>query len=279
MVARGAEGAASKPVQLNADMLSEAGHAGDHIDATLELCFGPTPNARKVTVLLAELDASYRITWIDLAHGQQFSDDFLQINPNGRIPALIDHDGPGGEPLHVFESGAILFYLAEKFGRFLAPAGTVERQRTVQWLFWQMANQGPMLGQLNHFLFYAKELGCPEDAALSYAQTRYLNEYDRLLGVMDRHLDAAQYLAGDDYSIADMATFPWLRAHPGVGADLSPFQNLMRWYQAVNDRPAVQTGMDVGKEMWPADGQTATFTDAQKQVMFGQDSSAYSVQE
>ena len=266
-----AEGGQARPVALGGGMLP----ADDGGEATLELFFGPTPNARKVTVCLAELGAPYRMTWIDLAGGQQFSDDFLAVNPNGRIPALVDHDGPGGGPLSVFESGAILFYLAEKFGRFLPPAGDPARQRTAQWLFWQMANQGPMLGQLNHFLFYAPQLGCPEGEGLDYAQTRYRKEYDRLLGVLDRHLADSEYLAGDDYSIADMAAIPWLVAHPGVGADLSPFRQLMRWYDAVTARPGVRAGMDVGKEMWPADGQTATFTEEQKQVMFGQDASAY----
>ncbi len=264
-------GGQARPVKLSGEMLAN----NDDATAMLELFFGPTPNARKVTVLLAELDASYKLSWVDLAGGQQFSADFLAINPNGRIPALVDHDGPNAEALSVFESGAILFYLAEKFDRFLPTTDATSRQRTMQWLFWQMANQGPMLGQLNHFLFYAPMLDCPEGEALEYARTRYRKEYDRLLGVLDYQLAQTQYLAGDDYSIADMAVIPWLIAHPGVDGDLSPFVHVVRWYELVNARPGVRAGMDVGKQMWPADGQTATFSEEQKKVMFGQDSSVY----
>ena len=196
-----------------------------------------TPNGHKVHILLEELTLPYRVHHIDIGAGDQFKPDFLAISPNNKIPAIVDADGPDGKPISLFESGAILIYLASKSGRFL---GTTDREKfnTLQWLMFQMGGVGPMLGQAHHFRIYAPE-------KIDYAYNRYSNEAKRLYGVMDKRLADSAYLAGDDYTIADIATFPWTRSFKNQGIDLNDFPHVQRWFDEIGARPAVQRGVEV----------------------------------
>jgi len=194
-----------------------------------------TPNGRKVAIFLEEAGLPYEVRRVDFATNGQFAPDFLKISPNNKIPAIVDTDGPGGKRVSLFESGAILIYLAEKTGRFLA-ADPVARAETVQWLMWQMGGIGPMFGQLYHFLKAAPE-------KVPYAIDRYQKEVDRLVGVLEKRLGEAPFLAGD-YSIADMAVYPWV-AGDWFGADPAKLPNFRRWRDAIAARPAVQRGMKV----------------------------------
>ncbi|MHA1536101.1 MAG: glutathione S-transferase N-terminal domain-containing protein [Alphaproteobacteria bacterium] len=195
-----------------------------------------TPNGRKVSIMLEEIGFEYETKIIDILEGDQHTPGFLAINPNGKIPAIVDSDGPGGQPISVFESGTILIYLAEKSGKLL-PKDARERMAALEWLMFQMASVGPMFGQAHHFRRFAKE-------KIPYAIERYTNETRRLYGVMDKRLEAVEFLAGA-YSIADVATFPWCARHEWHGVDLSEFPNLERWYTTIAARPAVKLGMDV----------------------------------
>ena len=194
-----------------------------------------TSNGRKVTVMVEELGVPYVLHKIDIGAGDQFSDAFTAINPNQKIPAIVDSEGPGGRPYTVIESGAILMYLAEKHGRFL-PAGMAERYEVIQWLMFQMGGVGPMFGQAHHFRMAAKE-------EVPYGIERYTKETRRLWGVLDRRLEGREHLAGD-YSIADIAVFPWTARHEWQGIALDEFPNVARWYRAIEQRPAVARGMD-----------------------------------
>lgn len=205
----------------------------------IDLYFWPTPNCYKVSILLEELEMPYTVKPVHIGKGEQFEGDYPAINPNGKVPSLVDTDGPGGEPLAIFESGAIMIYLAEKARRFL-PRDTRLRMDVMQWLMFQMGGVGPMLGQAHHFRRYAPE-------TIPYAVERYTNEATRLYGVIDRRLGESAYLAGD-YSIADMAVYPWLRPYKWQGQDLADYPNLQRWYSAVRERPAVQRGLAVMKD-------------------------------
>jgi GST-like protein len=189
-----------------------------------------TSNGRKVFLMLEETGLPYRIIWVDIAKRDQFKPEFLAINPNNKIPAIVDQDGPGGKPYPLFESGAILMYLAEKTGRFM-PAERGARYQVIQWLMFQMGGIGPMLGQVNHFR-EAKE-------QLPYAIERFSKEATRLYRVVDKRLGEAEYLARD-YSIADMAVFPWLQNHKKQGQTLDDYPNIKRWYTAIDARPAVE---------------------------------------
>jgi GSH-dependent disulfide-bond oxidoreductase len=211
----------------------------------IDLYFWTTPNGYKVTIMLAEIGTPYRVIPIDITAGDQFAPDFLKISPNNKIPAIVDRDGPGGTPLPIFESGAILLYLAEKTGQFL-PSDPRARTDVLQWLMFQMGGVGPMLGQAHHFRRYAPE-------QIPYAIERYTREAARLYGVIDRHLAEVEYLAGE-YSIADIATFPWIRPHRWQGQELDGFPNLKRWYDSIKARPAVQEGLAVmaEKKKWEA---------------------------
>jgi GST-like protein len=206
----------------------------------IDLYFWTTPNGYKVTILLEELGWKYNVIPVHIGKGEQFSPNFLKISPNNKIPALIDHDVPDGQPIALFESGAIMMYLAEKSGWQFMPHNLRERYTVIQWLMFQMGGVGPMLGQAHHFRRYAPE-------QLPYAVDRYTNETRRLYEVMDRRLAEAPYLAGE-YSIADMATYPWLRPYKWQGQDIENHPNLKRWYLAVRARPAVQRGLAVLKE-------------------------------
>jgi GST-like protein len=196
-----------------------------------------TPNGHKVHIMLEECGLPYRIHHVNIGEGDQFEPEFLAISPNNKIPAIVDPDGPDGKPISLFESGAILVYLASKTGRFL---GDSDRQKfvTLQWLMFQMGGVGPMLGQAHHFRIYAPE-------KIEYAVNRYTNEAKRLYGVIDKRLSQSAYLAGDEYTIADIATYPWLRSWKNQGIDWADFPHAKRWFDEIEQRPAVKRGVEV----------------------------------
>ena len=202
----------------------------------IDLYFWPTPNGYKITWMLEEVGLKYNVIPVNIGAGDQFKPEFLKISPNNRMPAIIDPDGPGGKPISMFESGAILMYLAEKTGK-LMPSDTRGKYNVIQWLMFQMASVGPMLGQAHHFRRYAPE-------KLEYAINRYTNEAKRIYGVIDKRLGEAKYLAGE-YSIADIATYPWLVPHSMQGQALEDFPNLKKWYDELRARPATQRGFEV----------------------------------
>jgi GST-like protein len=221
----------------------------------IEVWSWPTPNGHKVHIAMEELGLPYTVIPVDIGAGEQFKPEFLAITPNHRIPAIIDPDGPGGR-LHLFESGAILIYLAEKAGR-LIPAGPAARYACLQWLMFQMGGVGPMFGQYNHFAAYAPE-------KLPYAIERYSSEVARLHRVLEKRLGEAEFLAGD-YSIADIATFPWVRNPERRGIDLDAYPAVQRWHDAIAARPAVQRGVAVLADR----ARQGPMTDAQKEMLFG----------
>jgi GSH-dependent disulfide-bond oxidoreductase len=234
----------------------------------IELFFWPTPNGYKISIALEEMRLRYVMRPVNIGKGEQFAPDFLEISPNNRMPALIDPKGPGGKPISIFESGAILQYLGRKTGRFYPKQ---ERERTLvdQWLMWQMAGLGPMAGQFSHFTNYAPKL-VDDDSKIAYARTRYANELDRLLGVLDRRLADSEFIAGA-YSIADMASFPWVRSAQRMGISIEPFPRLQQWFALVNARPAVTRGLALGEELrrQPADMSKQEAAEAAKHL-FGQ---------
>ena len=213
--------------------------------APIDLYYWPTPNGWKVTIALEEMGLPYTVHYIDIGAGDQFDPEFLKIAPNNRMPAIIDPEGPDGAPISIFESGAILQYLARKTGQF---GGPTERDRIAvdQWLMWQMGGLGPMAGQAHHFLKYAPQMNPPQD--LPYAKDRYRRETGRLLGVLDRQLKGRAFVAGDFFSIADMAIWPWACLWEGQEQTLEDKPDLARWLAAVGARPAVQAGKAVGTE-------------------------------
>jgi GST-like protein len=209
-----------------------------------DLHYWPTPNGKKVSILLEELGADYRVVPCNIGKGDQFTDDFLKICPNNRMPALVDHDpADGGEPITVFESGAIMLYIAEKEGRFI-PSDLRGRTNVSQWVMWQMANQGPKTGECGHF----RRLG-DSQGDQAYAVTRFTDEVNRMYGVLDNQLYAHPYIAGDEYTIADMICYPWTINWEGQGQDLGQFRHFKRWFEELGARDAVQRGMAVGSEM------------------------------
>lgn len=215
-----------------------------------------TPNGHKVHIMLEECGLPYAAHAVDISTGEQFSPDFLAISPNNRIPAITDPDGPDGEPISLFESGAILLYLAGKTGRFL-PRSTRGKYQALQWLMFQMASVGPMLGQTHHFRAYAPE-------KVEYAITRFSSEARRLYGVMDKQLATSDYIAGKEYTIADMAVWPWLRSHERQGIDLGEFPNVKAWFEAIGNRPAVQRGITI-----LADRRKPELDQAAREILFG----------
>ena len=225
----------------------------------IELYYWPTPNGHKISIMLEECGLPYEVKFINIGRGDQFAPSFLKIAPNNRMPAIIDPNGPGGEPISIFESGAILQYLGRKTGKFY-PADERKRVDVEQWLFWQMGGLGPMAGQCHHFRNYAPE-------KIPYAIDRYTNEVNRLYGVMNTRLADREYLAGD-YSIADMASFPWTRSYANQGQNIADFPHLEGWFNRIQARPAVQKAVKVGAEE-RAKWNLATDKDAQK-VLFGQ---------
>ena len=223
----------------------------------IELHYWPTPNGWKITIMLEELGGPYAVKFVNIGRGEQFEPSFLKIAPNNRMPAIVDPDGPDGKPISIFESGAILKYLGRKSGRFY-PSGERDRVEVEQWLFWQVGGLGPMAGQAHHFRQYAPE-------KIAYAIDRYTNECNRLYGVLDRRLVDRAFLAGD-YSIADMAAYPWVRPYKNQGQDLEDFPNLKRWFDAISARPAVERAIEVGRQHRH---NLADDKEAQK-VLFGQ---------
>jgi GSH-dependent disulfide-bond oxidoreductase len=226
----------------------------------IDLYYWPTPNGHKITMFLEEAGLAYKIIPVNIGKGEQFKPDFLAIAPNNRMPAIVDHaPAEGSAPISVFESGAILLYLAEKSGKFI-PKDLRGRVAALEWLFWQMGGLGPMSGQNNHFASYATE-------KLPYAIDRYRNEVNRLYGVMDRRLADRPYLAGD-YSIADMASYPWIVPHERQGQKIGDFPHLKRWLDAIAARPAVVRAYALVKEVNPNQG--GIRTPEERAILFGQ---------
>ena len=225
----------------------------------IDLYYWPTPNGWKISILLEECGLPYKMIPVNIGKGEQFAPGFLAISPNNRMPAIVDHaPAGGGAPIAIFESGAVLQYVAEKTGHFL-PIDLRERYSVLQWLNWQMGGLGPMAGQNGHFLLYAPE-------KIPYAIDRYGKEVDRLYGVLDKQLRCTgAFVAGTDYSIADMAVFPWVRTHKAQNVALEKFPNVKRWYDALFERPAVKRGLDVGKEL-----RAPALTEEARKALFGQ---------
>jgi GST-like protein len=226
----------------------------------IEVYYWPTPNGHKITIMLEECGLPYEIKPINIGRGEQFKPDFLAISPNNRMPAIIDSDGPGRKPISVFESGAILQYLGRKTGKFY-PTDERQRVQVEEWLYWQMANLGPNAGNAHHFRNYAQE-------KLQYGIDRFTNEVNRLYGVLNIRLTDRPYLAGE-YSIADMASYPWIRPYKNQGQDISEFPNLEKWFQRIRERPAVAKAVKVGEELRSTAYNLATDKEAQK-ILFGQ---------
>ena len=226
----------------------------------IDLHYWTTPNGHKVTIFLEETGLPYKIFPVNIGKGEQFNREFLAISPNNRIPAMVDHDPPGGgAPIAVFESGAMLLYLADKTGKFIAK-DIRSRTDTIQWLFWQMGNLGPMSGQNNHFNNYAVD-------KLQYAMDRYRNEVNRLYGVLDRRLADRPFMAGD-YSIADMASYPWVALHERQHQKITDFPHVKRWVEAIAARPAVVRAYAKAKEVNPNAGGIRTAQE--RAILFGQ---------
>lgn len=235
----------------------------------IDLYYWPTPNGHKITLFLEETGLPYTVRPVNIGKGEQFAPDFLKVSPNNKMPAIVDaNPADGGAPISVFESGAILRYLSDKTGRFTgvdedADARTELRQaiETDEWLFWQMAGLGPMTGQYGHFHVYAPEV-------IPYARERYRNETLRLLGVLDRRLEGREFITGKNYSIADMACYPWVGSYTSAPLDLSPFTHICRWRDAIAVRPATQRAYALAAKVNPDAGKP--MTDEQKKVLFGQ---------
>jgi GST-like protein len=224
----------------------------------IELYTWPTPNGHKIHIMLEETGLPYRVHAVDIGKGEQFAPEFLEISPNNKIPAMVDSEGPDGKPFALAESGAMLFYLASKTGRFL-PKSMADRWRVMQWVMTQMGHVGPMLGQAHHFLQYAPE-------KIEYAMNRYRNEANRLYGVLDRQLKASEWLACGEYTIADMATMPWLRAPERQGVNIDDYPHVKRWRDRIAERPAVKRAVEVLADRRRP---TPSFTKEQAEVLFG----------
>ena len=230
----------------------------------IDLYTAATPNGQKIHIMLEETGLEYNTRWISIDRGDQFEPGFLAISPNNKIPAIVDHDGPGGESMALFESGAILLYLADKTGRFL-PVDAMKRWQTIQWLMWQMGGFGPMLGQAHHFNAYAP-MRPDGPVVLPYAQDRYTNEAGRLYHVLDRRLADNEYVAAGEYTIADMAIFPWCRLHERQRQNIDDFPNVKRWFAMIGARPAVARDMKKLEDIvegWDKESWDAAFGAAQ----------------
>ena len=223
----------------------------------IDLFSWATPNGRKVHVMLEECSLQYNAHPINIGKGEQFDPKFLEISPNNRIPAITDSDGPEGKPISLFESGAILIYLAEKTSKFL-PQKSLNKYMTLQWLMFQMGGVGPMFGQSNHFSHYSKD-------KIPYAINRYADESKRLYGVMDKQLARSEYLAGNEYTIADIATHPWAQGFERRGVDANQYPNVKRWVELIHNRPAVKRGIKVLADARPS----GNFTEEEHEILFG----------
>jgi GSH-dependent disulfide-bond oxidoreductase len=225
----------------------------------IDLHYWPTPNGHKITMFLEEAALDYQIVSVDIGKGEQFRPEFLAIAPNNRMPAIVDHAPiDGGAPISVFESGAILVYLADKIGRFL-PAETRTRKTVMEWLFWQVGGLGPMAGQNHHFVQYAPE-------KLPYAIDRYVNETNRLYGVLDRRLQGRAFIAGDDYGIADMACYPWIVPWKKQMQDLDTFPDLRRWFDTIRARSATVRAYEKGQAI----SERPVVNEDSRGILFGQ---------
>jgi GST-like protein len=222
----------------------------------IDLYTWPTPNGHKIHIMLEETGLPYRVIPVDIGAGDQFKPEFLEISPNNKMPAMVDTDGPGGKPMALAESGAILFYLASKTGRFL-PEDIRKRWQVMQWVMFQMGHIGPMLGQAHHFLRYAPQ-------KIEYAMSRYRNEANRLYGVLERRLAESKFVACDEYTIADMAIMPWLRFPERQDVDIEQYPNVKRWRDGIAARPAVQRALQV-----LADRRRDQMTPEQRENLFG----------
>jgi len=225
----------------------------------IDFYYWPTPNGWKVSILLEELGLPYKMHPVNIGKGDQFNPEFLKISPNNRMPAIIDHD-VDGDPVFLFESGAILLYLAEKTGRFI-PNSVLGKKEAMEWLFWQTGNQGPMAGQLSHFVNYA--IG-----ENKYSHDRYAKEYERCLGVLDKRLTTRQFILGEEYSIADIINWPWVLIAKPLGASLENFPHLADWRNRIKNRPAVKKAVDLGKEL----RRSAPPTEEEREILFNQTS-------
>ena len=223
----------------------------------IDFYYWPTPNGWKVAILLEELGLPYRLHPVNIGKGDQFKPEFLAVSPNNRMPAIVDHDVEGA-PVSVFESGAIMFYLANKTGRFI-PDDPVGQKEALEWLFWQTGNQGPMAGQLSHFVNYAQ-------GEHPYSLTRYANEYDRCLGVLERRLSGRPFILGTQYTVADMIAWPWVLIARPLQASLDEFPEVRRWRNDIKDRSAVQRAVDLGKEF----RRSGPPSDAERKILFNQ---------
>lgn len=225
----------------------------------IDFYYWTTPNGHKITLFLEEAGLEYRVNPINIGKGDQFDPEFLKIAPNNRIPAIVDHvPADGGEPIALFESGAILEYLADKTGQFLSKE-TRQRYETLQWLYWQMGGLGPMAGQNHHFSQYANE-------KIDYAINRYVNETARLYGVLDKRLADREFISGDEYTIADMASYPWVVSHQKQSQDLNDFPNLKRWFETISERPATKKAYALVEEVNPT---ARPFNAKEKELLFG----------
>jgi GSH-dependent disulfide-bond oxidoreductase len=222
----------------------------------IDLYTWPTPNGHKIHIMLEETGLPYKVIPIDIGAGDQFKPEFLKISPNNKMPAMVDHDGPGGKPMALAESGAMLFYLASKTGKFL-PDDIRERWQVMQWVMFQMGHIGPMLGQAHHFLQYAPE-------KIEYAMNRYRNEANRLYGVVERRLKESRFVACGEYTIADMSIMPWMRFPERQGVEIDEYPHVKRWRDGVAARPAVQRAVQV-----LADRRRPQMTQEQKEMLFG----------
>jgi GST-like protein len=222
----------------------------------IDLYSWPTPNGHKIHIMLEETGLPYRVHPVNIGAGDQFKPEFLKISPNNKMPAMIDSDGPDGKPISMFESGAMLLYLASKTGKFL-PENIRDRWSTLQWLMFQMGGVGPMLGQAHHFLVYAPE-------KIPYAMQRYSKEANRLYGVMDRRLAESKFIACNEYTIADMAIMPWLRSYKNQGVEMEKYPHVKRWFDGIAARPAVQRGLAVLAEL-----RKPVMDDKAKEMLFG----------
>jgi GST-like protein len=222
----------------------------------IDLYSWPTPNGHKIHIMLEETGLPYRVHPVNIGAGDQFKPEFLKISPNNKMPAMIDSDGPDGKPISMFESGAMLLYLASKTGKFL-PENIRDRWSTLQWLMFQMGGVGPMLGQSHHFLVYAPE-------KIPYAMQRYSKEANRLYGVMDRRLAESKFIACNEYTIADMAIMPWLRSYKNQGVEMEKYPHVKRWFDGIAARPAVQRGLAVLAEL-----RKPVMDDKAKEMLFG----------
>jgi GSH-dependent disulfide-bond oxidoreductase len=222
----------------------------------IDLYSWPTPNGHKIHIMLEETGLPYRVHPVNIGAGDQFKPEFLKISPNNKMPAMIDSDGPDGKPISMFESGAMLIYLASKSGKFL-PEDMRERWSVLQWLMFQMGSVGPMLGQAHHFLVYAPE-------KIPYAMQRYAKEANRLYGVLDRRLAESKFIACNEYSIADIAIMPWLRSYKNQGVEMEDYPDVKRWFDGIGARPAVQRGLAVLAEL-----RKPVMDDKAKEILFG----------